>query len=48
MIQIALSGVYYPTSLLILHHITLIASHLNTCENDNLLRNVVVLVKINT
>ena len=45
MIQIALSGVYYPTSPLMLHHIILIATHLNAYENDNLLRNVVVPMK---
>ena len=42
---VALSGVYYPTSPLILHHIIEIASHLNAYENDNLLRNVVVPMK---
>jgi hypothetical protein len=42
---VALSGVYYPTSPLILHHIIEIAGHLNSYENDNLLRSVVVPVK---
>ena len=42
---VVLSGVYYPTSPLILHHIIEIAGHLNTHENDNLLRYVVVPMK---
>ena len=44
-LYIALSGVYYLTSPLILHHIFLIATHLNAYENDNLLRNVIVPMK---
>jgi hypothetical protein len=42
---VALSGVYYPTSSLMLHHILDIAKHLNAYENDELLRNVVVPMK---
>jgi hypothetical protein len=42
---VALSGVYYPTSPLILHNIIEIAGHLNSYENDNLLRSVVVPMK---
>jgi hypothetical protein len=37
---VSLSGVYYPTSPLILHNILDIAKHLNEYENDHLLRNV--------
>jgi hypothetical protein len=42
---VALSGIYYPTSLLMLHHILKIARHLNAYENHELLRNVVVPMK---
>jgi hypothetical protein len=42
---VALSGIYYPTSPLILHHIIEIGGHLNCYKNDSLLRNVVVPVK---
>jgi predicted nucleic acid-binding Zn-ribbon protein len=42
---VALSGVYYPTSPLILHHVLEIAGHLSSYENDNLLRSVVVPMK---
>jgi hypothetical protein len=42
---IALSGVYYPTSPLVLHQILKIARHLNTYEKDELLRQVVVPTK---
>jgi hypothetical protein len=34
-----LSGVYYPTAPLMLHHLIDIASHLNQLKNDPLLRN---------
>jgi hypothetical protein len=40
-----LSGVYYPTASLMLHHILRIARHLNAFENDPLLRCVVVPMK---
>ena len=40
-----LSGVYYPTSSLVLHHVLEIAGHLNANENDRDLRNVVVPMK---
>jgi hypothetical protein len=43
--NIALSGVYYPTSSLMSHHIFEIAAHLNEYENDELLRPVVVPMK---
>jgi hypothetical protein len=42
---VSLSGVYYPTSPLILHNILDIAKHLNEYENDHLLRHVVVPMK---
>jgi hypothetical protein len=42
---VALSVIYDPTSPLILHHIIQIAAHLNSYENDNLLRSVVVSMK---
>jgi hypothetical protein len=31
---VVVSGVYYPTSPLILHHVLEIASHLNNYKND--------------
>ena len=40
-----LSGVYYPTSPMMLHHIIEIASHLSNYENDDLLREIVVPMK---
>jgi len=40
-----LSGVYYSTSPLVLHHILEIAGHLNAFENDRDLRNVIVPMK---
>jgi hypothetical protein len=42
---VSLSGVYYPTSPLIFHNILDIAKHLNECDNDHLLRNVVFPMK---
>jgi hypothetical protein len=42
---VSLSGVYYPTSPLILHNILDIAKHLNEYDNDHLLRNVVFPMK---
>jgi hypothetical protein len=42
---VALFGVYYPTSPLMLHHILKIARNLNAYENHELLRNVVVPMK---
>ena len=42
---VALSGVYYPTATLMLHHILRIARHLNSFENDRLLRAAVVSMK---
>jgi hypothetical protein len=39
---VALSGIYYPTSPLMLHHILKIARHINAYENHELLRNDVV------
>lgn len=38
---VALSGVYYPTSPLMLHHMILICKHFKLYENDSLLRPVV-------
>ena len=40
---VVLSGVYYPTSPLVLHHILKIASHLHACEKDRNLRAIVYL-----
>ncbi|WVZ74217.1 hypothetical protein U9M48_022429 [Paspalum notatum var. saurae] len=42
---VALSGIYYPTAPLMLHHILRIARHLNAYENDPLLRPAVVPMK---
>ena len=42
---IVLSGVYYPTSLLVLHHILEIASHLHDYEYDGNLSAVVMPMK---
>jgi hypothetical protein len=42
---ISLSGVYYPTSLLMMHDIIEIADHLTQFENDDRLREVVVPIK---
>ena len=42
---VALSGVYYPISPLMLHHIVLICKHLKCYENDALLRPVVTRMK---
>jgi len=38
---VVLSGVYYPTSPLILHHVLEIASHLHASEREHNLRNIV-------
>ncbi|XP_066333840.1 zinc finger BED domain-containing protein RICESLEEPER 2-like [Miscanthus floridulus] len=43
---IVLSGVYYPTSPLVLHHIIEIASHLHACEKDHNLRGIVLPMKL--
>jgi hypothetical protein len=43
---VSLSGVYYPTSPLILHHILEIASHLHACERDQNLRPIVAPMKL--
>jgi hypothetical protein len=40
-----LSGVYYPTAPLMLHHLIDIASHLNQYETDPLLRTIVLSMK---
>jgi len=40
-----LSGVYYPTAPLMLHHLIDIAGHLNKYENDSLLRNTILPMK---
>ncbi|WVZ88461.1 hypothetical protein U9M48_034981 [Paspalum notatum var. saurae] len=42
---VALSGVYYPTAPLMLHHILRIDRHLNAYENDPLLRPAIVSMK---
>jgi hypothetical protein len=42
---VALSGVYYPTSPLVLHHILEIATHLVNYENNNQFGDVVVPMK---
>jgi hypothetical protein len=38
---VVLSGVYYPTSPLVLHHVLEIATHLHDCERDLNLRSFV-------
>ena len=43
---IVLSRVYYPTSLLVLHHVLEIESHLYAYENDQNLRNIVYHMKL--
>jgi hypothetical protein len=43
---VALSGVYYPTSPMILHHIIEIAAHLYAQENNALLMNIVSPMKL--
>jgi hypothetical protein len=43
---VALSGVYYPTSPLMLHHILNIAGHLHAQETDPLLMNIVAPMKL--
>jgi hypothetical protein len=43
--SVALSGIYYPTSTLMLHHILKIARHLTAFENDRLLRVAVIPMK---
>jgi hypothetical protein len=43
---VSLSGVYYPTSPLMMHAIIEIADHLNQFKNDDMLREVVVPMKI--
>jgi hypothetical protein len=42
---VALSGLYYPTSPLMLHHILKIGRHLNAFENDHLFRQAVIPMK---
>jgi hypothetical protein len=42
---VSLSGVYYPTSPLMMHAIIEIADHLNQFKNDDMLREVVVPMK---
>jgi hypothetical protein len=42
---VTLSGVYYPTSPLVVHNILNMFQHLNQYENDELLRHVVVPTK---
>ena len=43
---IVLSGVYYPTSPLVLHHILEIASHLHAAERDQNLRQIMYPMKL--
>ena len=43
---IVLSGVYYPTSPLVLYHILEIASHLHACEKDQNMRAIVYPMKL--
>ena len=43
---VVLFGVYYPTSLLVLHYILEIASHLHAAERDHNFRNIVTLMKL--
>jgi hypothetical protein len=42
---VALSGIFYPTSPLMLHHILKITRHSNTYENDRQLRNTIFSMK---
>jgi hypothetical protein len=42
---VSLSGVYYPTSPLMMHAIIKITDHLNQFENDDKLREVVIPMK---
>jgi len=43
---VVLSGVYYPTSPLVLHHILEIASNLHAAERDHNFRNIVAPMKL--
>ena len=43
---VVLSGIYYSTSPLVLHHILEIASHLHACEKDHNLRAIVLPMKL--
>jgi hypothetical protein len=43
---VVLSGVYYPTSPLVLHHVLEIASHLHAAERDQNLRQIVYPMKL--
>ena len=43
---VVLSGVYYPTSPLVLYHILEIASHLHATERDHNFRNIVAPMKL--
>ena len=43
---VVLSGAYYPTSPLVLHHILEIASHLHAAERDHNFRNIVAPMKL--
>jgi len=44
--NVALSGVYYPTSPLMLHHIIEIADHLHARETDPLLMSILTPIKL--
>jgi hypothetical protein len=46
MTTVSLSGVYYLTSPLVLHHILEIASYLHACERDQNLRPIVAPMKL--
>jgi hypothetical protein len=43
---VVLSGVYYPTALLALHHILDIAEHLKKAERDENFRSIVFPMKL--
>jgi len=43
---VVLSGVYYPTSPLVMHHVLEIASHLHAAERDRNLRQIVYPMKL--
>jgi hypothetical protein len=43
---VVLSGVYYPTTLLVLHHILEIAQHLQKAERDQNFRSIVAPMKL--
>jgi hypothetical protein len=43
---VVLSGVYYPTAPLVLHHILDIAEHLHIAEHDQNFRSIAISMKL--